>query len=133
MFLFLNTRQPPFTSLKARQALNYAIDRARIIQLLGLGSPGQATPTCQILPAGSPSYQPYCPYTAGAKDGAWHGPDLAKAVRLAHESGTTHVPVTVWNDRRATLSAPTSSDLLRQLGYRATVRDVPEDQFHAAV
>ena len=36
--LFLNTRQPPFTSLKARQALNYAIDRARIIQLLGFGS-----------------------------------------------------------------------------------------------
>ena len=109
MYVFLNTRQPPFTSLKARQAINYAIDRDQIIQLLGLDSPAQATPTCQILPAGFPSYQRYCPYTAGAKDGAWHGPDLAKAVRLAHESGTTHVPVTVWNVRRATLSAPTSS------------------------
>ena len=109
MFLFLNTRQPPFTSLKARQALNYAIDRARIIQLLGFGSAGQAAPTCQILPAGFPSYQRYCPYTAGAKDGAWHGPDLAKAVRLAHESGTTHVPVTVWNASGANRSAPTSS------------------------
>ena len=95
-YLFLNTRQPPFTSLKARQALNYAVDRARIIQLLGFGS-ARAAPACQILPAGSPSYQPYCPYTAGAKDGAWHGPDPATAVRLAHESGTTHVPVTVWN------------------------------------
>ena len=31
-YLFLNTRQPPFTSLKARQAVNYAIDRARILQ-----------------------------------------------------------------------------------------------------
>ena len=38
-YLFLNTRQPPFTSLKARQALNYAIDRTRIIQLLGDGPP----------------------------------------------------------------------------------------------
>ena len=66
MYLFLNTRQPPFTSLKARQALNYAIDRARIMQLLDFGSPGQAAPTCQILPAGSPGYQRYCPYTAGA-------------------------------------------------------------------
>ena len=100
-YLFLNTRQPPFTSLKARQAINYAIDRGRIIQLLHLVSPGQATPTCQILPAGFPSYQRYCPYTAGAKDGAWHGPDLAKAVRLAHESGTTHVPVTVWTKEEA--------------------------------
>ena len=66
-YLFLNTRQPPFTSLKARQALNYAIDRARIIQLLDVDPPGQATPTCQILPAGYPSYQPYCPYTAGPR------------------------------------------------------------------
>ncbi len=132
--LFLNTRQPPFTNLKARQAVNYAIDRARIIQLLGLDSPGQATPTCQILPAGFPSYQRYCPYTAGAEDGAWHGPDMAKARRLAQESGTTNVPVTVWNVRHGGASrwAPTSSELLRQLGYRATLRKVPDDRFYAA-
>ena len=132
-FLFLNTRQPPFTSLKARQALSYAIDRARIIQLLGLDSP-EAAPTCQVLPAGSPSYQRYCPYTAGPQDGAWHGPDLAAAVRLAHESGTTQVPVTVWNDQ-TDFGKPVGAylaDLLRQLGYRATVRNVSQDQFHAA-
>src|SRR5207302_396052 len=95
------------TSLKARQALNYAIDRTRIIQLLGDGPP-EAAPACQILPAGSPYYQPYCPYTAGRKDGAWHDPDPATAVRLAHESGTTHVPVTVWAsiDRIVTGQAP---------------------------
>jgi ABC-type transport system substrate-binding protein/DNA-binding SARP family transcriptional activator len=128
-FLFLNTRQPPFTSLKARQALNYAIDRTRIIQLFGYGST-QAAPACQILPAGSPSYQPYCPYTTGAKDGAWHGPDLATAVRLAHESGTTHVPVTVWKIRGQPVGAYLVH-VLRQLGYRATVRNVSEGQFFA--
>ena len=42
VYLFLNTRRPPFNSLKARQAINYAIDRGRIIQLLHLGLPGQA-------------------------------------------------------------------------------------------
>jgi YVTN family beta-propeller protein len=126
VYLFLNTRQPPFTSLKARQALDYAIDRGRIIQLLHLGFPGQATPTCQVLPAGFPSYQRYCPYTAGAKDGAWHGPDLAKAVRLAHESGTTHVPATVWNEQGNPVGAYLVQ-LLRQLGYQATLRVVPVD------
>ena len=48
-FLFLNTRQPPFNSLQARQAINYAIDRGRLIRLLHLSSPDQATPTCQSL------------------------------------------------------------------------------------
>ena len=82
--MFLNTRQPPFTSLKARQAVNYAIDRARIIQLFRLAA-DQGTLTCQVLPAELPGHQPYCPYTIGP-DGIWHGPDLAKAAaRLAHE------------------------------------------------
>jgi YVTN family beta-propeller protein len=78
---FLNIRQPPFTSLKARQAVNYAINRRRVIQILHQG-PGQAAPTCQIWPPDFPSYQRYCPYTSGPKNGFWHGPDLAKAERL---------------------------------------------------
>jgi YVTN family beta-propeller protein len=135
MFLFLNTRQPPFTNIKARKAVNYAIDRARMIQLLGFDSPGEAAPTCQLLPAGSPSYQPYCPYTAGPQDGAWHGPDMEKARQLAQESGTTQVPVTVWNNQTdfGTSAGAYLADLLRQLGYRATVRNVPQNQYHAAL
>jgi hypothetical protein len=95
-----------------------------------LGSPGQATSTCQVLPAGFPGHQRYCPYTAGAKDGAWNGPDLAKAVRLARESGTTHVPVTVWNEQGNPAGAYLVH-LLRQLGYQATLRVVPVDQLFA--
>jgi len=94
-YLFLNTRQPPFTSLKARQAVNYAIDRARILKLNHL-APGQGAVTCQMLPADFPGHQSYCPYTTGTKDGIWHGPDMAEARRLAKESHTTNVPVTVW-------------------------------------
>jgi peptide/nickel transport system substrate-binding protein len=101
------------------------------MQLLHLGSPSQAAPTCQVLPAGSPGYQRYCPYTAGPQDGGWHGPDLATAVRLAHESGTTHVPVTVWNFWGKPVGAYLVQ-VLRQLGYPATVRNVSVDQFYAA-
>ena len=50
-----------------------------------------------MLPPDFPGYQGYCPYTTGAEDGAWHGPDMAKALRLVRESGTTNVPVTVWS------------------------------------
>lgn len=124
-YLFLNTRQPPFTSIKARQAVNYAIDRARMLQLLHLG-PGQAAVTCQILPADFPGYQHYCPYTAGTKDGAWHGPDLQKARRLAKESGTTNMPVTVWTINGLADRAVGSYlvQLLKELGYQASLRTV---------
>jgi YVTN family beta-propeller protein len=132
-FLFLNTRRPPFNSLQARQAINYAIDRGRLIRLLHLSSPDQATPTCQILPAGFPGHRPYCPYTADADagDGLWHRPDLAKAVRLAHQSGTTHTPVTIWTVKGGFVNDEVNSylvGLLKQLGYRATLRTLPDDQ-----
>ncbi|MGN6173776.1 MAG: ABC transporter substrate-binding protein, partial [Streptosporangiaceae bacterium] len=133
-YVVLNTRVPPFTSIKARQAINYAIDRAKIIRLLQL-APGEAAPTCQILPADFPAHHSYCPYTAGSKNGAWHRPDLAKAVQLAKASGTTHVPVTVWSFSDGPDEAASSYlvRLLRQLGYRASVRYTSADQFFTVI
>jgi peptide/nickel transport system substrate-binding protein len=133
-YLFLNTRQPPFTSLKARQAVSYAIDRGRILQLLHL-APGQAAVTCQILPADFPGHQGYCPYTTGSKDGIWHSPDMAKARRLAKDSHTTNVPVTVWILKDFASRALDSYlvRLLKDLGYRAHQRTVPDGRFFPAV
>ena len=130
--LFLNTRQPPFTSIKARRAVNYAIDRARIIQLLHLGS--EAAPTCQILPANFPGHQSYCPYTTGPQNGSWHGPDMVKARRLAKESGTTNVPVTMWtgNDRADKAVGSYLVQLLKDLGYQARLHAVSSNQFITA-
>jgi YVTN family beta-propeller protein len=126
----LNTRLPPFTSIKARQAVNYAIDRARIIRLDD-AAPGQVTATCQMLPPDFPGHQGYCPYTAGAGDGAWHSPDMAKARRLVRESGTTNVPVTVWSFNNGPGKALGSYlvELLDELGYRASLHAVSNDKF----
>ena len=133
-FLFLNTRQPPFTSLKARQAVSYAIDRARILQLSHL-APGQAAVTCQMLPADFPGHRSYCPYTTGTKDGIWHSPDMAKARRLAKDSHTTNVPVTVWilKDFASRALGSYLVRLLKDLGYRAHQRTVPAYRFFPAV
>jgi YVTN family beta-propeller protein len=132
--LFLNTRRPPFNNLQARQAINYAIDRDRLIRLLHL-SPDQATPTCQILPEGFPGHQPDCPYTADAGDGHWHSPDMAKATRLARQSGTTHIPVTIWINQGIANDEVNAYlvGLLEELGYQTTFRPVPDDQFMATV
>jgi len=43
-FLPLNTHLAPFDDLRVRQALNYAIDRAKLAQLYG--GPAFATPAC---------------------------------------------------------------------------------------
>ena len=68
--LILNTRMAPFTDVRVRRAINYAIDRAKIARLLGQDS----QPACQILPVGLPGYRPYCPYTIDPNPaGTWHG------------------------------------------------------------
>ena len=131
-YVFLNTRQPPFTNIKARQAINYAIDRARILQFFHF-APGQAAATCQILPADFPGHQSYCPYTGGAENGIWHVPDMAKALRLVKDSGTADMSVTVltfkdfpWKEASSYLVR-----LLKELGYRARLDPVSIYQFFA--
>ena len=94
--LFLNTRVPPFDSLDARRALNYAADRAAAVRVAG--GPDVAQATCQILPPHFPGYRPYCPYSAAPRrDGSWKAPDLAKARALVAASGTRGMKVTFWS------------------------------------
>src|SRR5215472_6910073 len=83
--LWLNTRVAPFTHIRVRRAVNYAVDRAEVARLVGLDS----RPTCQLLPPYVPGYERYCPYTLDpSADGAWRAPDLAKARGLIADSGT---------------------------------------------
>jgi len=129
--VFLNTRQPPFNNMQARQAINYAIDRTHLMSLFGL-APGEAAVTCQILPADFPGHQPYCPYTAGGGNGTWHGPDMAKARRLVKASHTTNVPVTVWGYHGDAGVGAYLVRLLTGIGYRATLHTVSVSNFYTA-
>lgn len=49
----------PFDEPRVRQALNLAIDRDRVTELMG-GTEAYL-PTCQILPPGFQGYEPFCP------------------------------------------------------------------------
>ncbi len=122
----MNTNIPPFNSLKARLAINDAIDRVALVKLFG-GS-NLATPSCQILPPGIDGYVPYCPFgkTPGAK---WSGPDLAEARRLIKESGTGGQSVTVIVDDGAIgRSIGTYMvSLLNSLGYKGSVHPLSSD------
>ena len=95
VFLFLNTRLPPFDDLRVRRAVNLAVDRAAVAR--SLGGPQLAQATCQLRPPGTVGFRRYCPYTADPdRTGEWKGPDLARARRLVTASGTKGMRVTVW-------------------------------------
>jgi peptide/nickel transport system substrate-binding protein len=119
-YFALNTKQPPFNNLKARQAINFAADRAAYVKIGG--GPSLAVPTCQILPPNFPGYAPYCPYTAGTDHTKWTGPDIAKAKQLVQQSGTAGMKVVVnsaTDETDKAFAAQMVSDL-NKIGYKAS-------------
>ena len=132
-FMFLNVRTPPFNDVRVRQAVNLALDRGLVVN--HYGGPVAARPTCQIMPPALAGYRRYCPYTRDpAAGGAWHGPDLARARKLVAASGTAGMRVTVWDTVTPPGTVNETRDavaMLRQLGYRASLRRLPESTYFA--
>ena len=127
-YMFLNVRRRPFDDKRVRRALNYATDRHRIVELRG----GReiAVPSCQIVPAGFPGHEPYCPYSAdaGPRRG-WTAPNLERARRLIAESGRTGERVVITVDAFRRNVGRYFATLLGDLGFRATLRVLPDDEY----
>jgi YVTN family beta-propeller protein len=131
---FLNTRVPPFDDVRVRRAINLAIDRGRIVSLVG--GPAYARLNCQLLPPAFPGYRPVCPYTLDPDpSGGWHAPDLATAKRLVALSGTAGTKVTVWVEQGSgsDLFVPVLLSTLRALDYRPSLKTVGSARYAAAV
>jgi peptide/nickel transport system substrate-binding protein len=121
MYFFMNTQVPPFTSLKVRRAVNYAISRRWLKRLAG----GLAHTTENVLPPGYPSFQAHDLYRH----------DLRKAKRLVRESGYVGKRVFVWNhDVPADL--PFTKYLvavLNELGFRASEKVVTAGSYWTTI
>jgi len=119
---YLNTAIAPFDDIRVRQALNCAVDRNRLVAIMG--AMARFRVTCQILPPNFPSYRWYCPYTTGARDGRCHGPDLVKAKELVRLSGTRGMAVTIRGTAEDHELNSYVATVLRQLGYTVKFREV---------
>jgi peptide/nickel transport system substrate-binding protein len=106
-YFFMNNRVAPFDNLKARQAVNYAIDREALIRVYG----GLGQPTEQVLPPTYPQYKKLNNYPY----------DLEKAKQLVEQSGTKGAEITVWNHDRGSDPKATAYlvDQLNKIGYHA--------------
>jgi peptide/nickel transport system substrate-binding protein len=126
-YFFLNTRMAPFNNPKAREAVNYALDRRAFVRLAS----GFLKPECYFLPdgiAGHPSGN--CPY--GSKDGA---PDLAKAKQLVKQAGLEGAPVTVWGETRAPRKQYVEyyTEVLNKIGFKATPKIVSDSVYFPTI
>ncbi|MDQ3645412.1 MAG: ABC transporter substrate-binding protein [Actinomycetota bacterium] len=117
VYTFLNERIPPFDDVRVRRALNYAVDRDAIVQ--DFGGADRASPSCQILPANYPGYEPYCPY----------GRDLAKARELVAASGSKGTPIVVWTRASYARFFSHVVDALRKLGYPTRLKVVEDTAY----
>lgn len=125
-----DVRTPPLDDRRVRQALQFAVDRARMVVGAAVHP---LSITCQTLPPDFPSYQPYCPYTTDpSSKGAWSGPDLNEARRLVAASGTRGASISVWAPDTQTAAGREISRELSTLGYRPSLHIIPIDRYFPA-
>jgi peptide/nickel transport system substrate-binding protein len=125
-YFFLNTTKPPFDDLRARQAVNYALDRDALVRLAS----GFLEPTCWFIPdgiAGHPSEETACPY--GDR------PDMARARQLIREAGLAGTRVVVWGQERSPRREYVDyyTDLLNEIGFDATERIIADEVYFPTI
>lgn len=134
MYMALDTTKPPFDDIRVRQAVNFAVDRERAVELIG--GETQATVTCQVILPNFHGYRRFCPYTIDpGPAGIWTGPDRAQAVELVAASGTAGAQVEVWTIEEPAVVAAAEhlADVLADLGFKPSLTVAPPEEFVAEV
>jgi peptide/nickel transport system substrate-binding protein len=127
-YFSMNSTVPPFDNVKAREAVNYAVDSTALQRVFG----GRLKPTCTFIPPGTIGYQEPdpCPY------GDPNGPgDIEKAKQLVKESGTAGMKVSMWTNNKDPRPAigDYMRDTLTKIGYKADVKTLNQQVYFDAI
>ena len=132
LYVGMNLSKPPFDDVRVRQALNFAIDRRHVVDLVA-GSPAGGRLTCQILPPNFQGYEPFCPYTLDAGSGVWSAPDLDAARTLIEDADVAGEKVTLWVSElfppQVVEVMSYVAEVLDELGIRAEVKVEADPRF----
>ncbi len=118
-YLFMNTQVAPFNNKLVRQAVNAAIDRARMVQLVN----GRGKTTAQILPPGMPGYDPSITVPAA---------DPAKGSALLKQAGfQAGEPITLvtMSDEPGPKLAQAAQQQLAAIGLKVNIKALPGAEY----
>jgi peptide/nickel transport system substrate-binding protein len=121
-YFFMNQRTPPFNNLKARQAVNYAINRQTLVDLRG----GLGVPTQNFLPPTYPQYKKINPYPY----------NLSKAKQLVKESGTAGMTIGVYTESDVSYAKSQGEYLAQQLnkiGWKTQMHELASANYFVVV
>jgi peptide/nickel transport system substrate-binding protein len=120
-FFWMNTKKAPFSDLKVRQAVNYAIDTEALERIYA----GSIAGTHQILPPGMPGYEKYDLYPHS----------MAKAKKLIEEANPSDRNITVWTDSEPENAEAGAyfQDVLKRLGFSVKLKEINADNYFTII
>lgn len=116
-YVFMNTKEKPFSSQLAREAVAVGLSRAAMNRIAS----GTLAPACFLLPPAVPGHpSASCPY------GSSPNGNLAKAKALVKRSGMAGTPVTVWAESISPQLGWMNyyTQFLNQIGFKATIKTI---------
>lgn len=120
-YVTMNVTQPPFDNVKARQAVNMAINKDRIVRLIN----NRGVPAIQALPPAMPGYNP-------GNKGYSYDPEGAK--KLLAEAGASDITTEIYAmnvDPNPRIAQAIQQDLAA-VGIKAEIRSLAQAEVIAA-